>query len=217
MRVLIVEDNADVQELVSQAMAKDGYSVATAYSAVGARGLLERESFDLLILDLGLPDGDGMEICRRLRATRVSLPILILTAHATVPARVSGLDGGADDFLGKPFAVAELRARVRALLRRGQLVRPGLVEVAGARLDFEAKRAWFGQEEVPLTAREWALMALLVARRGSVVPRLEILESIWGTDSPAAGASLEVIIGRVRKKLGSHVVRTLRGEGYAIT
>lgn len=218
MRVLIVEDNAEVRQLVSKAVAKDGHEIAMAPSATQAEALLAEETFSLLILDLGLPDGDGLRICRRLRANGASIPILVLTAHATIPSKVSGLDAGADDFLGKPFAVAELRARVRALLRRSGAPRstPTFVGLHGVRLDFAAKRAWASEREVPLTAREWALLDLLIARRGRVVSRLEILESLWGADSPAAASSLEVIIGRVRKKLGAALVRTIRGEGYSI-
>lgn len=216
MHVLVVEDNAEVRQLVSKAIAKDGHVVETAPSVGDAEALLTHGAFDLLILDLGLPDGDGIQICQRLRASGASIPILVLTARATVQSKVSGLDAGADDFLGKPFAVAELRARVRALLRRGGAARPIVVELPDVRLDFAAKRAWAAGSEVPLTAREWALLDLLIARKGRVVSRLEILESLWGADSPAAAASLEVIIGRVRKKLGAAVVRTVRGEGYAI-
>lgn len=217
MRVLIVEDNAEVRQVVSEAVAEDGHVLITAAGTVEADAQLARERFDLLILDLGLPDGDGLELCRRLRAAGDPLPILVLTARTTVPSRVEGLDAGADDFLGKPFAVAELRARVRALMRRGIAARPVLVELPGARLDFRAKRAWSDRAEVPLTAREWALLDLLVTRRGQIVSRLEILESIWGTDADSAAASLEVIVGRLRKKLGPGLVRTIRGEGYSVS
>src|SRR5262245_58398465 len=115
MHVLIVEDSAEVRSLVSKAIAKDGHELATAANASEADELLDRSAFDLVILDLGLPDGDGLHICRRLRAAGAQMPILILTAHTAIRSRVAGLDAGADDFLGKPFAVAELRARVRAL------------------------------------------------------------------------------------------------------
>jgi two-component system OmpR family response regulator len=216
MRLLIVEDNDEVRELVSKAVAKDGHVILTAASGGEADALLEEEAFDLLILDLGLPDGDGLRICKALRASGSSIPILVLTAHATITSKVSGLDAGADDFLGKPFAVAELRARVRALLRRAGSARPASVDLPGARLDFGAKRAWSGEVEVPLTAREWALLELLIGRRGRIVSRIEILESLWATDTAAAAASLDVIVGRVRKKLGTALVRTIRGEGYSI-
>lgn len=212
-----MEDNAEVRQVVSEAVAEDGHTLVHASSNGEANSRLASERFDLLILDLGLPDGDGLEICRRLRAAGDPLPVLVLTARTAIPSRVEGLDAGADDFLGKPFAVVELRARVRALLRRRGVARPALVELPGARLDFRAKRAWSSGKEVPLTAREWALLDLLVARRGHIVSRLEILESIWGTDSDSSAASLEVIVGRLRKKLGSGLVRTIRGEGYSVS
>ena len=217
MHVLIVEDSAEVRNLVAKAIAKDGHDLTTAANASEADALLDRTSFDLVILDLGLPDGDGLDICRRLRAVGAAMPILVLTAHTAIRSRVAGLDAGADDFLGKPFAVAELRARVRALLRRGNATRPPSVELEGVRLDFAGRRAWANRAEVPLTAREWALLEILVARRGRVVSRPEILEAIWGSDTAAAAASLEVIMGRVRKKLGMGLVRTVRGEGYALS
>jgi DNA-binding response OmpR family regulator len=157
-----------------------------------------------------------MDLCRDLRRRGLAVPILVLTAQGQVARRVEGFDAGADDFLAKPFAVAELRARVRALGRRGPLPR-GLHYRHGATdLDFAARRALITQREIPLTAREWAVLELLAARGGRIVSRAEILEQIWGEATDAASASLDVIVGRIRKKLGDGVVRTLRGEGYSL-
>ena len=207
----------EVRELVARALSKDGHRVAQVATLADAEARLTRESVELIVLDLALPDGDGLAFCRRLRSEHVTIPILVLTARSAVPSRVAGLDAGADDFLGKPFAVAELRARVRALLRRSSHDRQVVVERPGVSLDFSARRAHAAGVEVPLTAREWALLELLLARSGRVVSRTEILDAIWGDNSAAAAASLEVIVGRVRKKLGTSLVRTVRGEGYAVS
>jgi two-component system OmpR family response regulator len=133
-----------------------------------------------------------------------------------VPQRVAGLDAGADDFLPKPFAVAELRARVRALGRRGPVERKPTVRSGEVELELSTRRATRAGEEVPVTAREWAVLELLAARSGRVVPRSEILDCLWGDITDSANQSLDVIIARIRRKLGPNVVRTVRGEGYAL-
>lgn len=216
MRVLVVEDHAETRELVTRAIARDGHVVAGAGSAEEARRAVAAGSWDVLVVDLGLPDGDGLMLCRGLRAEGHDAPVLVLTAQGAVACRVECLDAGADDFLPKPFALAELRARVRALGRRGPLPR-GLVRTVGeVRLDVTARRATRGGAAIPLTAREWAVIELLVARGGAVVSREEILEAAWGEASEHASASLDVIIARTRRKLGAEVIRTVRGEGYAV-
>jgi two-component system, OmpR family, response regulator len=283
MRVLVIEDHVDVADLVGRALAKDGHRVASAQSVKEADTRIEESEYDVAVLDLGLPDGSGLAWCKRIRANGVAMPILVLTAQSAIATRVEGLDAGADDFLAKPFAVAELRARVRALGRRGPLSRPIALVIGSVQLDFSKRRAKVDGREVPLTSREWSIVDLLTSRAGRVVSRKEILEALWGvavargdsappssTAMPAAGpistnghengssssqphvldeaplsvnaapvsspapssamsgstassaasaaeASLEVIIGRIRKKLGSSFIRTIRGEGYAAT
>lgn len=179
---------------------------------------LANQVFDCAVVDVGLPDGSGLAWCARVRERGLALPLLLLTAQSGVARRVEGLDAGADDFLAKPFAVAELRARVRALGRRAPLTRPVTLERGDVQLDFGAKRAFVAGTEVPLTSREWAVAHLISARAGRVVTRADIVHEVWGegTRTEAAEASLEVIIGRVRKKLGAAFVRTVRGEGYAL-
>ncbi len=140
----------------------------------------------------------------------------MLTAHKDVPNRVASLDNGADDFLGKPFAIAELRARVRALGRRGPMPLGLRVRAGEATLDFAARRALVKGIETPLTSREWRVLELLALGQGRIVLRSEILEVVWGSESRASSASLDVIIGRVRRKLGEGAIRTQRGEGYAL-
>lgn len=215
MRVLVVEDHRELLDLVERALRADGHSVETAGTLAEAIDRLRQRPADVLVLDLALPDGSGFDLCRSLRRAGVNTPILLITAHAPVRRRVEGLDAGADDFLGKPFALAELRARVRALGRRGTLPRQVHVVRGATTLDFLARRAEVAGVEVPLTAREWAVLDLLVARGGRVVARTEILEIVWG-DPDQGAASLEVLVARIRKKLGEDVVRTARGYGYAL-
>lgn len=216
MRVLLIEDHGETRTLLARALEREGHATSEAGTLAEARDRFAERPPDVVVLDLGMPDGDGLTLCREWRRAGVLVPILVLTAQGAVARRVEGLDAGADDFLAKPFAVAELRARVRALGRRGPMARSTVRTVGDATLDLSARKATRGTEEIPLTAREWALVELLAAREGRVATRGEILESVWGEDSPQAGASLEVIVARVRKKLGAGVLRTVRGEGYAL-
>ncbi|HET6583794.1 MAG TPA: response regulator transcription factor [Nannocystaceae bacterium] len=216
MDLLVVDDSLEVLDLVQRALERDGHEVRAATTIAEARQRIAAAPPDVMVLDVALPDGTGIDLCRALRSEGVRCPILLLTAHGDVPKRVAGLDAGADDFLAKPFAIAELRARVRALGRRGPIDRPVAIEIADIRLDLGARRAVRGDADIPLTAREWAVIELLVARRGRVVPRSTILEVVWGDVSDSANASLDVIMGRIRRKLGAEVLRTVRGEGYAI-
>lgn len=215
MRILVLEDHDDVAELVTRSLEKDGHAVMLAQTLAEADARLLGGGIDLIVLDLGLPDGSGLTWCAAVRSRGYALPILLLTAQTTVATRVSGLDAGADDYLAKPFAVAELRARVRALGRRAPISQPPVFEVGDVKLDVAAKRAHVAGKEVPLTSREWGIIILLGARRGRVVTRSAIIDEVWRGNTVGAEASLEVIIGRIRKKLGASFIRTVRGEGYA--
>ncbi len=215
MRVLIVDDEAELLSVVTRALTRDGHAVSTAGTLAAAREEVA-VSPDVVVLDLSLPDGVGLTLCRELRAARSQVPILVLTAHAEVARRVEALDAGADDFLAKPFAVAELQARVRALGRRGPLPRGLIHEQAGLVLDFAARHASKSGVQVPVTAREWAILEVLARRDGRLVPRAELLESVWGEATESASGSLEVLVARLRRKLGGEVIRTVRGEGYAL-
>jgi two-component system OmpR family response regulator len=216
MRVLVVDDHDEVRSLLQRALARDGHLVRVTESLEEARGALAGHDVDLVVLDLGLPDGEGLDLCREIRRAGGALPILVLTAQSHMNRRIEGFQAGADDFLCKPFAVAELRARVQALGRRGVLPRGTRVRLDRVELDLAARRATLGGREVPITAREWSILDLLVRRDGRVVPRDEILELVWGDAGAGASASLDVMIGRIRRKLGEGLVRTLRGEGYAL-
>lgn len=215
VRVLIVDDESEVRDVTRRALESDGHQVLVADELRSAREVLD-EGVELIVLDLRLPDGFGLTLCRELRASGSTVPVLLLTALSQVAMRVEGLDAGADDFLAKPFAVAELRARVRALGRRGHLPSGFAHRWRDVHLDFGGRHATRAAREVPVTPREWAILELLARRDGRVVSRLDLLEGVWGSDDDAAASSLEVLIARLRRKLGSELVRTVRGEGYAL-
>lgn len=216
MQILVVDDHHELRDLLVRALSRDGHRVHASGSLAEARATLAALSPDVIVLDVGLPDGSGEDLCRELRRRERTEPILLLTAHGEVPRRVAGFEAGADDFLAKPFAVAELRARVRALGRRGPIQRPAVIRVGAVELDLAARRARRDDREVPITAREWAVLELLASCSGRVASRFAILDAVWGDDSDAASASLDVIVARIRRKLGPCVVRTVRGEGYAL-
>jgi DNA-binding response OmpR family regulator len=216
MQVLLVDDHPELLDLVARALTRDDHVVACAATLANARLEVSARLPDVVVLDVALPDGTGIDFCRELRRNQITVPILLLTAHGEVAQRVAGLDAGADDFLAKPFAKAELRARVRALLRRGPMPRSSVLVLGEVELDFASRRASRGNLDVPLTAREWSLLELLASRSRRVVSRSEILETIWGEQSESASASLDVIATRVRRKLGAEVLRTVRLHGYAL-
>jgi DNA-binding response OmpR family regulator len=215
MRVLVVDDDSAVQGAVARALRADGHAVTTASDLKHARECIAG-GVDLVVLDLRLPDGFGLELCRELREQSSAVPILLLTALSQVARRVEGLDAGADDFLAKPFAVPELRARVRALGRRGPAPRGLIVVVGDAHLDFGGRLARRSGKVVPLTAREWAILEVLARRSGRLVQRADLLELVWGEVTPAVADTLAVLVGRLRRKLGAELIRTFRGEGYAL-
>jgi len=216
MRILLVDDHAELRDLVGRALVREGHVVEHAATLSAARARLAGQLFDLIVLDLGLPDGDGEALCRELRQQGVSTAILVLTARGSVTSRVTALDAGADDYLRKPFAVAELRARVRALGRRRETLAPSVLRRGDIALDLAGRRALVRDREAPLTAREWAILELLARRDGRVVSRDALLDGVWGEATERSGASLEVLIARIRRKLAPELIRTVRGEGYAL-
>jgi two-component system OmpR family response regulator len=216
MNVLVVDDDLELCELVGTALRRDGCAVHTAESLAEAHSTLQRTRPDVIVLDLDLPDGSGLALCRALRAQSLAVKVLILTASGEVAARVEGLDAGADDYLVKPFAVAELRARVRALGRRREQAVVTRIERGELTLDFGSRRAFRRGLEVVLTAREWSIVEALARAEGRVVGREALLVEVWGEATEAANASLGVLLARIRHKLGRDVIRTLRGEGHAL-
>jgi DNA-binding response OmpR family regulator len=207
--------------VIAAALRGDGFEVGVEGRAQEARRALRTHEVALVILDVWLPDANGIDLCREWRASGVRTPILMLTARTDVASRVAGLDAGADDYLGKPFALAELRARLRALLRRGpQTAAERVLRRPNLTVDFQRRQAWVAGAEVPLTRRELDLLERLARGRGHAVARDDLLGDVWGEATEEAAASLEVILARLRRKLergakGS-LIRTLRGYGYAL-
>jgi DNA-binding response OmpR family regulator len=220
MRILIVEDQPDTRQMVEEALRDAAFTVDSAGDIDSALGCLSGSEYDAIILDWMLPDGSGIDLCRRIRQEGQEVPVLFLTAKGDVADRVAGLNAGGDDYLRKPFAVAELIARLRALTRRRI---PGVASVnwvGDARVDLAARRVTVASEEVPLTAKEFALLECLLSRRGRAVARADILRMVWDDSTAGAEASLEVLISRLRRKLSTGdtpcPIRTHRGYGYSV-
>ncbi len=217
MRVLVVDDHLETRQLLGRNLELASHGVKAVGSCAEAEEMLVGSRFDVVVLDVMLPDGSGIDLCARLRAAKVDVPILLLTARGEVKSRVSGLEAGADDYLAKPFAVSELRARVNALGRRGPMLRNRTVAMGAVVVDFEARRVRVDGRPLPLTAKELAIVELLASRRGRVVVRDVLIESVWGEVTESARSSLEVLVARIRRKLGAHasLLQTVRGMGYS--
>jgi DNA-binding response OmpR family regulator len=214
-RLLVVEDDDAISEPLVRALAREGHEVAHTVTGEEALAHVADGDPDLLVLDIGLPDMDGIEVCRRVRSTRPRLAILILTARSSELDEVSGLDAGADDYLTKPFSLSILSARVRALLRRNGAEGSGEHEVGGVRVDPAARRAWRGDRELELSPKEFDLLALLVGRAGEAVPRDEIMTTVWDENWWGSTKTLDTHVGWLRRKLGDPpVLTTVRGVGF---
>lgn len=220
MRILVVEDSAETRRMVQRVLEEAGHEADGAADLEAARKKAARGAYAAIVLDWMLPDGSGIALCREMRAAGDATPVLMLTARGDVEDRVTGLDSGADDYLRKPFAVAELLARLRALLRRGPRLDTDTVRIGGLEIRLSERRVLAEETEIPLTPREFAILELLLRRRGHAVSRTDILEVVWGEETRGAEASLEVLIGRLRRKLlsreGDGPIRTHRGFGYSI-
>ncbi|HET6499643.1 MAG TPA: response regulator transcription factor [Amycolatopsis sp.] len=225
MRILVVDDDRAVRESLRRSLEFNGYQVELAGDGARALEMVVADRPDAMILDVMMPRLDGLEVARRLRSTGDDLPILVLTARDTVSDRVSGLDAGADDYLPKPFALEELLARLRALLRRAAPESQGGADAeklifSDLTLDPGTREVRRGTREISLTRTEFALLELFLSYPKHVLPRGRILEEVWGYDFPTSGNALEVYVGYLRRKTEAggepRLIHTVRGVGYVL-
>jgi two-component system, OmpR family, response regulator MprA len=216
---LVVEDDADIADVLRRSLRNEGYEVRTSADGVEALDVATGFVPDLVVLDLGLPGLDGIEVCRKLR-TDGDVPILMLTARAETEDRVTGLDSGADDYLVKPFERQELLARIRALLRRRPPRGAASIEVADLTLNPDTREVKRGEREIELTNREFELLEFLMRNERLVVSRERLLEEVWGYDPMAATNTIDVFISNLRRKLEAggeaRLLHTMRGAGYVL-
>jgi len=218
MRVLVVEDDARLARVLEKGLREAAYAVDVVGSGKAALYEAAVVPYDAIVLDVNIPEPNGFEVARRLRAKGVASRILMLTARDAVGDRVEGLDAGADDYLTKPFAFDELLARLRALMRRTGEVLPNELRAGDLRLDTRGRRAWVGQDEVALTTKEYALLEYMARNTGKVIGRAEISDHVWDEAYDPASNLIEVYVNRLRRKIdGEHVppyIQTRRGAGY---
>jgi two-component system OmpR family response regulator len=218
LRLLIVEDDALIADGLVRAMRAAGHAVDHAPDGATADDALRQYPYSLVILDLGLPKLDGIEVLKRLRQRDASVPVLVITARDALTDRIGGLDAGADDYLVKPFDLPELEARMRALLRRRRTTIAGRVRIGDLQVDTAGRSAYFGDARVELSSREFGVLETLARRAGRVVSKEQLLEALTGWDEDVGTNAIEVYVHRLRKKLepAGVRIRTLRGLGYLI-
>ena len=223
MRILVVDDDRAVRESLRRSLSFNGYAVDLAEDGVEALEAITNDRPDAVVLDVMMPRMDGLEVCRQLRSTGDDLPILVLTARDSVSERVGGLDAGADDYLPKPFALEELLARLRALLRRTgpeESSESAVMTFADLTLDPGTREVHRGKRAISLTRTEFALLEMLIANPRRVLTRSRILEEVWGFDFPTSGNALEVYVGYLRRKTEAEgeprLIHTVRGVGYVL-
>jgi len=217
MRILIVEDDELVADAVARGLTLSGFAVDRTGSAENAESALRTETFDLAVVDIGLPGADGLTLVRRLRSEGSRLPILVLTARDTLADKVGALDIGADDFMMKPFEQAELAARCRALIRRAAVHAHGLLTFGRMRVDLGGRVLWVDDVTVELTAREWLILECLAVNAGRIVAKERLQQAIASWDEALTPNAIEVYVSRLRAKLGdAAAIRTIRGLGYRL-
>jgi len=220
MRVLLVEDDPEVASVIADGLSEWGMSVAREATFAGGRSRAMMSTFDVIVLDVMLPGGDGFELCRGLRQRGVASPVLMLTARDAVDDRVRGLEAGADDYLTKPFAFRELVARVRALARRPPTTLAETIVIADLSVDIPGHRVRRGPRDIELTAKEFALLECLVRHRDRVVDRATITAHVWDDNHDPFTNVLEVLVRRLRRKIDDgfelKLIHTLRGSGYRL-
>ena len=220
MRVLLVEDEVKMAALLRRGLGEQGFAVEVAGTGEEAVAMATATPYDTIVLDVMLPGIDGFEACRRMRVRGVWSPVLMLTARGALGDRVAGLDGGADDYLTKPFSFAELLARLRALARRAEADQPSLIEVGDLRLDPAAHQVWRGDTEIELSAKELTLLEVFMRNPGHVLTRTQLLEHAWEYDYEHRSNVIEVYIRYLRRKIdqpfGVKSLETVRGAGYRL-
>ena len=221
MRLLVVEDESKMAALLRRGLREEGVLSDVAMTGSEAVWLATENDYDAVVLDLMLPDMSGLAVCEKLRAAGVWAPILMLTARGEVEDRVAGLDAGADDYLIKPFAFDELLARLRAVIRRGVVRRPVVIEVGGLRIDPLSRRVWRGETEVLLTTQEFALLHVLAGSPDQVWSRQQLLHHAWDLAyeqrSNVVDACVKSLRDRVDRPFGTHTIETVRGVGYRVS
>lgn len=216
MRILLVEDDEELARRLRLGLGEAGFAVDHASDGEVALYLGETQTFDAVVLDLGLPRLYGLEVLRQWRARRRNMPVLVLTARDAWTERVDGLNAGADDYLGKPFQTAEVVARLRALVRRSAGDASLILEHEAVRLDVTGGTATLDGRPVDLTARELRILGYLMHRQGRIVSQAELMDHVYALDDIRESNTIEVYVGRLRKKLGRSCIRTIRGLGYRI-
>jgi two-component system OmpR family response regulator len=220
MRLLVVEDEPKLGALIVRALRAEGHAVDLCETGEDALWRAGARAYDAIVLDVGLPGIDGFETCRRLRADEVWAPVLMLTARDAVADRIEGLDGGADDYLVKPFSLAELAARLRALVRRGAAERPAVLAVGDLRLDPARREAWRGDAALALSAKEYALLEAFMRRPGEVLSRFVLIEQVWDESyehrSNVVDAYVRLLRDKIDRPFGTDSIETVRGVGYRL-
>jgi DNA-binding response OmpR family regulator len=215
-RILIAEDEPRLASFLEKGLRSNGFVTSVAEDGAKASMMARDDEFDLLVLDLGLPGKDGTEVLRELRASGQRMPVIILTARDDVSDKVSGLEGGADDYVTKPFRFEELLARVRARLRDERTVERTVLKAGNIVLDLRTRRAATDGRTVDLTAREFTMLEVLIRHAGQVLSREQLLSHVWGYDYDPGSNVVDVYIGYLRRKLGSNSIETVRGMGYRL-
>lgn len=218
MLILLIEDNQKLAQNIATILQSEGYHVDRAEDVAMAKEAVETKSYDLIILDLGLPDGDGIELCQYFRQQNYGWPILTLTARMNLASKVESLDGGADDYLTKPFLTEELLARVRALLRRDSTQKTSQVVINDLKVDLRTKTVSKANQVLKISPIEMKLLEALLLKRGSILTAAELYEKVWGNFETELlfSDTLKVTVARLRKKIGHTIITTVSGSGYGI-
>jgi len=217
MRVLVVEDDANLNRQIKEALTDAGYAVDVAFDGEEGHFLGDTEPYDAVVLDIGLPQMDGLSVLEEWRRAGKTMPVLLLTARDRWSDKVQGIDAGADDYVAKPFHMEEILARIRALVRRAAGHASNEITAGSVRLDVKAGKVTVDGQSVKLTSHEYRLLAYLMHHSGRVVSRTELVEHLYDQDFDRDSNTIEVFVGRIRKKLGVEIIQTVRGLGYLLT